>query len=120
MSQQHIMVVIEDERVIEKIEIPPTATGATDWQGARKLEKELKQKYAGRNVHIRDGYLGVSEELFNSTKAFLEQCQSDHPELFEEVFDKERPEFRHLGYKLKKLTKKQIKELRAKNDGANL
>jgi hypothetical protein len=109
MSQHMMLVVDEQDQIIEKI---PIVGG---WQAARTLEKELKQKYQGRKVHIRDGYVGVDESLFESTKALLLKCQQEHPEMFEEVFDKDRPEFRHLGYKLKKLTKKQIKEIREKN-----
>lgn len=106
---QHIMFVFdENDAIIERIPV-------TNWQHARALEKELKEKYKGRNVRIKDGYVGVSEELYNSTKKLLEDLQEKYPETMQ-MFEKDRAEFKHLGYDMKKLTRGQIKKLRKQND----
>lgn len=92
MSPQHVLFVFdENDAIIERFHI------ANGWQQARKLTKELKRKYKGRNVTIKDGYLGVSEELFNSTKALLERISEKYPNMAK-VYVKDHPEFKHLGY----------------------
>jgi hypothetical protein len=83
----------ENDAIIERIPV-------TNWQHARALQKELKRKYVGRNVRIKDGYIGVSEELYNSTKKLLDELDEKYPGLMT-VFEKDRPEFKHLGYDMK-------------------
>jgi hypothetical protein len=86
----------ENDHIIEQI--PCDGTNSTQ---QRHLEKETKKRYAGQKVTIRCGYVGVSEELYERTKALLAASFEAHPEIGH-MFEKERPEFRHLGYNIKK------------------
>jgi hypothetical protein len=91
-----VLIVLENDQIIEQI-----PCDGTNYSDQRKLEKETKKRYAGRKVVCRFGYVGVSEELFNKTKELLEKSFEEHPEIGE-MFIKERPEFTHLGYNIKK------------------
>ena len=95
-TPKHVMCVFENDKVIEQVPV-------NNWQHARKLQKELEKKYKDqkRTVRVRDGYIGVSEELFNKTKALLDDIANQYPDVLK-PFVKDYPEFRHLGYDLKK------------------
>ena len=94
MSDNYYLVVIdENDNIIERI--------PADHKTDRKLMKETKKRYEGRNCKFKLGNL-VTEEQFNEVKALLEKINKDHPGLLKEITDKNRPEFRHLGYELNK------------------
>jgi len=98
MPQKVILVIDENDEIIEKI--PADGTNSTQ---QRELEKATKKRYtdAGQKVKIRCGYVGVSQELFERTKKLLEESFEKYPEMGH-MFVKDRPEFVHLGYEIKK------------------
>jgi len=97
MSHKKVLVVIdENDQIIEQI--PCDGTNSTQ---QRQLEKETKKIYVGRKVTVRCGYVGVSKELFDKTKELLADIFEKYPQMGE-MFVKERPEFTHLGYNIKK------------------
>ena len=89
-----LVVIDENDQIVEQI--PCQGTNSTQ---QRALEKETKKRYAWKKVTIRVGYLGVSEEVFERTKKFMQEILAAHP--IGEVFVKDRPEFKHLGYNMK-------------------
>lgn len=95
MPQKILIVLNEQDQVIEQI--PCNGTNSSQ---QRQLEKETKKRYAEK-VKIRCVYTGVSEELFERTKALLEDSFKAYPEMGE-VFVKDLLGGKYLGYNIKK------------------
>lgn len=91
MHQKILIVLDENDQIIEQI--PCDGTNSSQ---QRQLEKETKKRYSGQKVVIRCGYKGVSEELYQKTKALLEKYSDVC-----KIFEKDRPEFKHLGYNMR-------------------
>lgn len=91
MSNNYFLIVIDEEdNIVEKI--------PADHQTDKELLRETKARYEGQNCRFKFGNI-VSEEQFQEVKALLEDIAQEYPDMFQ-VTDKERPEFRHLGYEV--------------------
>jgi len=92
----YCLIVIKDDKVIEQI--------PADHKTDKKLLKETKQRYKDQNCTFKFGNY-VTEEQFLEVKKLLESISKEHPGLLD-ITDKNRPEFRHLGYEINKKYKK--------------
>lgn len=102
MPDKVILVTDEQDQIIEKIDA--NGTNSTE---QRNLEKATKKRYAdkGVKVKIRTGYINVPQELYERTKHLLQDTFEKYPEMGK-MFEKDRPEFKHLGYDINKEYKK--------------
>lgn len=98
MPDKVLIVLDMQDNIIEQI--PCNGTNSSE---QRQLVKEAQKRYAdmGQKVVCRVGYVNVPQELYESTKKILQESFEKHPEMGE-MFEKDRPEFRHLGYHINK------------------
>ena len=91
MSNYFLLVIDENDQIVEKI--------PADHKTDKQLLKDTEARYQGINCIFKFGNL-CTEEQFQEVKDLLNRLNEEHPGLLKEVTDKERPEFRHLGYEL--------------------
>lgn len=94
MPNNYFLIVIDEkDQIVEKISV--------DHNNDKKKLSEAKERYKGKNYTFKLGNI-VSEEQFKEVKKLLLNLQQQFPDLLDKVTDKNRPEFRHLGYEIKK------------------
>ena len=87
-----LVVYDENNQIVEKI---PDTSNSTE---QRELIRETKQRYAGQNMTFRFTNVSVDQELFDHTKALLEDIAAKYPDMGLNVRVEDRPEGTFLRY----------------------
>jgi len=86
----YLIVIDTKDNIVEKIQ--------ADHKTDKQLLQQTKKRYP-TNYKFKFGNM-VTESQYKEVKTFLEKLHKEVPGLLKEITDKNRPEFRHLGYEL--------------------